>query len=149
MQIKRTTSEDKDFTTLVALLDADLRIRDGDEHSFYTQFNKVDTIKHVVVIYENEIAIGCGAIKLFEENIMEVKRMYVNPTFRGKGNATTILQALETWAKELGNKKTVLETGLKQPEAIALYKKNGYNIISNYGQYVGVENSVCFEKILL
>ena len=149
MQIKRTTSEDKDFTKLVALLDEDLRIRDGEEHSFYAQFNKVDTIKHVVVIYENEIPIGCGAIKLFEENSMEVKRMYVTPANRGKGIATLVLQALETWAKELGNKKTVLETGLKQPEAIALYKKNGYNIISNYGQYIGIENSVCFEKILL
>ena len=149
MQIKRTTSEDKDFTKLVALLDEDLRIRDGEEHSFYAQFNKVDTIKHVVVIYENEIPIGCGAIKLFEENSMEVKRMYVTPANRGKGIATLVLQALETWAKELGNKKTVLETGLKQPEAIALYKKNSYNIISNYGQYIGVENSVCFEKIFL
>ena len=146
---KRTTSSDKDFIALVALLDADLRIRDGEEHSFYAQFNKVDTIKHVVVIYENEMPIGCGAIKLFEENIMEVKRMYVNPNHRGKGIATLVLQALETWAKELDNKKTVLETGLKQQEAIALYKKNGYNIIPNYGQYVGVENSVCFEKILL
>ena len=149
MQIKRTTSNDKDFIALVALLDEDLRIRDGEEHSFYAQFNKVDAIKHAVVIYENEIAIGCGAIKLFGENIMEVKRMYVNPTYRGKGIATLVLQALETWAKELGNKKTVLETGLKQPEAIALYKKNSYNIISNYGQYIGVENSVCFEKIFL
>ena len=148
MQIKRTTSNDKDFIALVALLDEDLRIRDGEEHSFYAQFNKVDTIKHVVVIYENEIPIGCGAIKAYTENIMEVKRMYVKSTYRGRGIATLVLQALETWAKELGNKKTVLETGLKQPEAIALYKKNGYNIISNYGQYVGVENSVCFEKYI-
>ena len=148
MQIKRTTSDDKDFIALVALLDTDLCIRDGEEHSFYAQFNKVDTIKHVVVIYENEIPIGCGAIKAYTENIMEVKRMYVKSTYRGRGIATLVLQALETWAKELGNKKTVLETGLKQPEAIALYKKNGYNIISNYGQYVGVENSVCFEKYI-
>ena len=64
------------------------------------------------------------------------------------GIATQILTELEKWATELSFKKCVLETGKKQPEAIALYIKNGYKIIPNYGQYEGVENSVCFEKLL-
>jgi len=58
------------------------------------------------------------------------------------------LKNVEQWYKELGIKKCVLETGKKQPEAIALYKKNLYNIIPNFGKYEGVENSVCFEKEL-
>jgi len=74
--------------------------------------------------------------------------MYVYPKSRGKGIATAILNELEKWAFELPFKKCVLETGKRQQEAIELYKKNGYKIIPNYGQYVGIENSICFEKEL-
>ena len=74
--------------------------------------------------------------------------MYTLPQQRGKGYASIILNELEVWATELGFTSAVLETGVKQPEAIALYKKNGYNRIDNYGQYAGVENSLCFEKEL-
>lgn len=146
IQLIRTNSGNADFISLVKHLDAELAIRDGDEHSFYDQFNKIDTIKHVVVAYENDIPIACGAIKEFDPTTMELKRMYTLPVHRGKGMATKVLTELETWAKELNYKKCILETGKKQPEAIKLYKKNGYNVIPNYGQYSGMENSVCFEK---
>jgi putative acetyltransferase len=146
--IKRTDSNDKDFIELVKQLDADLAIRDGDDHPFYDQFNKIDKIKHAVVAYENDIPVGCGAIKEFEPNSVEIKRMYTLPEQRGKGIASKILAELEKWAAELTFKKCILETGIKQPEAIELYKKNGYRQISNYGQYKGIENSLCFEKIL-
>lgn len=145
--LKRTNSNDLDFQTLVRELDKDLAIRDGEDHGFYAQFNKIDAIKYVVVAYENEIAVGCGAIKKFTENAMEVKRMFVPIERRGKGIASIVLQELEKWTAELGYEKCVLETGLKQPEAIALYKKNGYSQIPNYGQYIGMDNSVCFEKV--
>jgi len=79
---------------------------------------------------------------------MEVKRMYTLPESRGKGISSKVLGELEKWATELSCKKCILETGKKQPEAIGLYKKNGYEVIPNYGQYAGIENSVCFEKDL-
>lgn len=144
--VKRTDSDNHDFIELVKHLDADLAERDGSEHSFYAQFNKIDKIKHVVVAYEEDKPIGCGAIKEYEPSVMEVKRMYTLPTHRGKGGASQILTELEKWAAELKYQTCILETGKKQPEAIALYKKNGYYIIPNYGQYAEVENSVCFEK---
>lgn len=146
--IKRTDSDDPDFKALVRQLDADLAERDGAEHGFYAQFNNIDKIRHAVVCCENGQPIGCGAIKEFSDEAMEVKRMYVSPDGRKKGIATRVLTELETWANELGYAKCVLETGKRQPEAIALYEKNGYARTSNYGQYVGVENSVCFEKLL-
>lgn len=142
----RTNSENPDFISLVKLLDADLAQRDGKEHSFYAQFNSITRLNHVVVAYKNNRAVGCGAIKEHAPDAMEVKRMYVLPECRKSGLATQILMELEQWASELGYTKCVLETGKRQPEAIALYKRNGYIIISNYGQYKGVENSVCFEK---
>lgn len=146
--LKRTDSDDKDFISLVKLLDAELAIVDGDEHLFYSQFNKIDAIKYVVVAYENAIPMGCGAIKNFAPAIMEVKRMFVLPDARGKGIASGILSELEKWASELFALKCILETGKRQTDAVSLYKRNNYKAISNYGQYAGVENSICFEKEL-
>ncbi len=148
VKIVRTNSENIDFKNLVALLDADLAKRDGDDHAFYNQFNSIDKIKHAIVLYENEKPLGCGAIKEIEPKVMEVKRMYTLPESRGKGFATKILTELELWAAGMSYEKCILETGKRQPEAIKLYKKNNYKIIPNYGQYVGIENSVCFEKAL-
>jgi putative acetyltransferase len=144
--IKRTTSSNNDFQKLVVKLDKDLAIRDGDEHAFYAQFNKTVNIKNVVVAYLNKDAIGCGAFKEYDTNTVEIKRMFVEPTFRGKGIAQQILTELELWAKENNYNACILETGKKQPEAITLYTKAGYCIIANYGQYEGVENSVCMCK---
>lgn len=146
--LKRTGSSNHDFIELVRLLDAELAERDGDDYSFYHQFNKLDKIKHVVVAYEDEKPVGCGAIKELEPGIMEVKRMYTASEHRGKGIASKVLAELERWAAELSIEKCVLETGKNQPEAIHLYKKSGYVIIPNYGQYAEVENSICFEKFL-
>ena len=142
----RTNSDNSDFRELVALLDQDLQIRDGDEHSFYAQFNKIDKIRYVVVAYENETAVGCGAFKEYEPNVAEIKRMFVRPENRGRGIAGRILTELETWAKELNYSECILETGIKQPEAIRLYQKSGYETIPSYGQYLNVENSVCMKK---
>ncbi|WP_316827568.1 GNAT family N-acetyltransferase [Pedobacter miscanthi] len=144
----RTDSDHADFRQLVALLDQDLAVRDGEDHAFYAQFNKVDAIKEVIVAYQNEVAVGCGAIKPFSAAEAEVKRMFVHPDYRKQGIAAKIVTELETWAAEFGFSSTVLETGKKQPEAIALYQKAGYHITPNYGQYIGVENSVCMIKPL-
>ncbi|MFM2394624.1 MAG: hypothetical protein RLZZ546_2606 [Bacteroidota bacterium] len=147
--IIRTNSQDLHFVNLVDLLNKELAIRDGDDHAFYSQFNQIDMIKYVCVAMENDIPIGCGAIKQFDDNAMEIKRMFTKEEHRGKGIAQAILTELEKWTLELGYNETVLETGNKQPEAIALYRKVGYNIIPNYGQYEGIENSKCFKKILV
>lgn len=144
----KTDSENEDFRELVRFLDADLAIRDGEEHSFYAQFNKIDMLKNVIVAYQDDIAVGCGAIKEYASDTVEVKRMFVPENLRGKGIASGVLKELEHWALALDYKKCILETGNKQPEAIALYHKNNYKVIPNFGQYAGVENSICFEKTL-
>lgn len=149
IKLIRTNSNNAHFQELVKALDLDLRIRDGEDHAFFAQFNKIDAIKHVVVAYENEIPVGCGAIKEYANKVMEVKRMFVKEEKRGKGIASIVLKDLEKWCTELNYEKCMLETGLAQPEAIQLYKKNNYQLIPNYGQYKDVETSVCFEKNLL
>ncbi|HNQ15860.1 MAG TPA: GNAT family N-acetyltransferase [Pyrinomonadaceae bacterium] len=146
--IRRTDSSDPDFRELVALLDAELAERDGDEHPFYAQFNKIDLIRHAVVATVDGEAVGCGAYKPYEGDIVEIKRMFVRPRGRGKGIAVAVLDELERWAREEGYSSAVLETGFKQPEAIRLYEKSGYVRIPNYGQYAGVANSLCMRKDL-
>ena len=148
MTITRTNSDNPDFRILVKLLDEDLSIRDGNEHVFYAQFNKIDKIKHALVAYQNGQAVGIGALRQYEADSMEVKRMFVLPEHRGTGIAKALLAALELWTKELGFSTCILETGKKQPEAIRLYQKSGYEIIPNYGQYEHIDNSVCMSKKL-
>lgn len=148
ISLTRINSDNSDFLDLVKLLDTDLAIRDGKDHSFFAQFNKLDSIKHVVVAYFDDVPAGCGAIKRYDDETMEVKRMFVKPEFRGKGIARAVLSELEKWTSELGYSFCILETGKKQPEAISLYKTSGFELIPNYGQYEKVETSVCMRKMV-
>ena len=146
--IQRTTSDTEDFGKLVVELDAYLKVLDGDDHAFYAQFNKSSLLKNALICYDDDKAVGIGAYKEFEPNIAEIKRMNTLPEYRGKGIAKAILTELEAWAKEEGYTTSILETGYMQVDAIGLYQKQGYQIIENFGQYAGVENSVCMKKTL-
>ena len=144
---KRNTSDNLDFQNLVVELDKYLASKNGKTNDFFAQYNKIDKIKYVVVAYDsNGVGVGCGAIKEYSAGTVEIKRMFVSVDKRGNGIAGGILKELQLWAKELGYRKCILETGDKMIEAIGLYKKDGFIIIPNYGQYVAVESSVCFEK---
>lgn len=148
ISLKRTNSSNKDFVGLVKQLDAYLKITDGDEHDFYNQYNAIKNLKQVVIAYIDDKPVGCGAFKDFENNSVEIKRMFTSEKHRGKGIASLILIELEKWASELNYDSCILETGIRQIEAVEFYKKNSYNIIPNYGQYKGVKNSLCFIKNL-
>jgi GNAT superfamily N-acetyltransferase len=82
------------------------------------------------------------------EPCAEVKRMYVARAHRRRGLARQVLAALERDARAAGTRTLVLETGLRQPEAIALYEASGYRRIPNYGYYSSSELSRCFAKDL-
>ena len=148
MKIIRTDAKNPDFIRLISELDAYLKVTDGKDHEFYNQFNGLDNIKNVVIAYKDKQAIGCGAFKKFDNETIEIKRMYVKFAHRGSGTAQAILNSLELWASEKGFKKCILETGNRQVEAIKFYKKSGYKSIPNYGQYIHMEDSNCFEKLV-
>lgn len=146
MTIERTNSTGDSSTKLVQLLDLELAEKDEAAHAVCKQYNKSDTIKHVVVAYDMDAPVGCGAIRKYSDDVMEIKRMYVLKEHRKKGVASYVLHELEEWSKELGCKYCILETGRKFPDAIKLYEKNGYSNIPNYGQYEHIESSICFQK---
>ena len=144
----RSDSNSQDFLDLVQQLDADLAQRYGTTQLSYNKYNKIQNIDTIVIAYINNIAVGCGCFKPFDEQSIEIKRMYVKPKNRGTGISKKILFELEKWAAELGFSESILETGVKQHEAIGLYNKNGYHRIDNYDQYAGMPNSICFGKCL-
>lgn len=148
VEIKRTNSENEDFCRLVLKLEKHLTCADEEAHSKCKQYNKLETMKHAVVAYLNEEAVGCGAIRPFDRNTVEIKRMFVSENVRERGVGAKILAALEAWAKELGFERSILETADLLPEAVRLYKRNNYIQIPNYGQYESMERSICFSKRL-
>ena len=144
----RTTSADADFRKMVNALDDDLNQRNGDIQRQYDQYNKIDKINHAMVIYADGIPVGCGCFKPFDSETIEVKRMFVKPELRGRQLAARLLRELEIWALEEGFTGAVLETGVRQVEAQRLYSIAGYSKTENYGQYMGMEDSLCYRKQL-
>ena len=145
MKLVKTNSDNPDFKKLSALFDEYLVDIDGDERDFFAAYNNVQ-LDSVLVVYENSQAIGCGAFKIYDTHTAEIKRMFVHPNYRNKGVANLLLSELESWATQCGFTSFILETSPKLTNAIKLYKKNGYQLIPNFGQYIGVENSICMKK---
>jgi putative acetyltransferase len=148
MHVIRSNSDNTDFQQLIRCLDEELAVRNGILQGQYTQYNIITNLGTVVVGYHDDRPSGCGCFKVFEETTVEIKRMFVTPEKRGSGIAKMILQELEKWAFEKGYRKAILETGVKQYEAIAFYTKLGYQRMDNYGQYTGNSNSLCMGKDL-
>ena len=148
IEIKRTSSSEIDFQHLVSELDWELSTRNGETNEFFAQYNKIDQIKNVIIATIDNKPVGCGAMKAYDSDTMEIKRMFVPIEMRGKGIAVHILKNLEKWAKEMNYSKCILETGNKMLEAIRLYEKSNYKVVPNYGQYNGIEDSICFKKHL-
>lgn len=148
MKIIRTTYLNPAFQELVAQLNEDLANRDGKDHPL-SQFNEIKHLKHVVVLYLKNNAVGCGAIAKYNLSAMEIKRMYVTPSHRGQQLGENILSELENWTKELGLSKCILFMGVNQPEAMKLYLRNNFSVIENYGKLKDIPDSICLAKTLL
>lgn len=151
--ITRDNSSNPNFIKLVKALDAELAIYNGDDNEYYSQFNTIDTLNHTIVIHSESLPIACGAFKPItvdksSHTSVEIKRMYVLPEYRGKGAAVLLMTELEKWAGELEYDSCILETGKFLHRAVALYKKSGYTVIPNYGQYTDMPESICFEKMI-
>lgn len=148
IELKRTNSDNPAFQSLVAKLNLYLAEINGDKHDFFMQYNNIDVLNNVIVIYKNNIPVACGAIKEYDSKSMEIKRMFVPSEQRRNGYASYVLDELQKWSKELGYSKCILETSKNMTEAVALYTKHNFQVIPNYGQYANVESSVCFEKAI-
>lgn len=148
IKILSTDNKNVDFIELTRLLDTDLWTRYGEMQAHYDKHNTIDCINEAIIIYKNQIPAACGAFKEYNSDSAEIKRIFVKKENRQQGLAKLIVSQLEESARKQGYKYALLETGIKQPEAINLYKNIGYEIIENYGPYIGDSNSVCMKKAL-
>ena len=148
MKIIRTTYVNPEFQKLVAQLNEDLARRDGKDHPL-AQFNEISNLNYVVLVLLDNKPLGCGAISNYNQTAMEVKRMYVTPSYRGQKLGECILSELENWTKELGLNKCILFMGVNQPEAMKLYLRNNFSVIENYGKLKDIPDSICLAKTLL
>jgi putative acetyltransferase len=150
ISVKRTTPDYPSVLELIKKLDKELWERYPTDQAFFAGFNKLPEDARVVIAFDDETPVGCGAFKPLNvtKNAVEIKRMYVDPSVRGRAIGVLLLENLEKWAKEDGFDIAQLETGINQPEAIRLYEKVGYERIPNYEPYIGVELSLCYAKKL-
>lgn len=146
----RSSVSNPDFQHLVEALDKELWQRYPDIEHQYAPFNSVGDEARVLVVYEEIGPVGCGCFRPMKEPAtVEIKRMYVVPSFRNRGIGKEILVHLESWAKEQGFTTAKLETARRQPEAISAYQQSGYKEIPNYGPYANLPESICMEKSIM
>ncbi|HWR37879.1 MAG TPA: GNAT family N-acetyltransferase [Patescibacteria group bacterium] len=150
MDFVYTDGSDQDFVALCDLLDDSLNESAGGEknRSQYIQYNTLNDIHDVIVVYKEKEPIGCASFKLYDTGIAEVKRVFIKKEYQGKGISKQLMSRLEEKAIEKGYRKLILETGVHLAAANGLYRQIGYSVIENYGQYKGMKGSVCMEKIL-
>lgn len=121
----------------------------GEEHrKSFIPFNISDAIHDVIIAYMDGIAIGCAGLKKYSESDTEVKRVWVEPEYRGNHIASDLMKRIESKAKEQGYQRTILQTREIMTDAVGLYKKLGYYQISNYPPYDEMDGAICFAKEL-
>jgi putative acetyltransferase len=151
VEIRRTDLASPASHRLIGALNAELEARYPEEGANFFRIDPEEVSQGrgaFLVAYIGENAIGCGAVRRIEPHVAEIKRMYVAPDVRGCGIGRQILDALEAESRQLGARRLVLETGPRQPEAIALYERAGFVEIPLFGEYIGSQFSVCMAKDL-
>lgn len=146
IKIVKTTSENSDFISLIKIFDAFLWERYPELKKDYWGNNLIEFNANVILVYLDEKPVASGCFKKYNENTVELKRMFVSPEARGLGLAQLVIKELEKEAIDQGFEVMILETLHKQTEAISLYQKAGFEIVENYEPYVGLLNSICMSK---
>ena len=148
-QLVETGVEHPDFVELVRQLDEYYYMRFRDIVLNYQQHHDLSTMKCRVVAYVDGQPAACGALKVYNETSVEMKRIFVRSEFRRQGLASQIMKTLEKLAIEQGFAYAVLETGVEMKDAIRFYQKIGYEVIPNFGSFIGDDVCICFGKPLL
>ncbi len=150
MVFYRTNGANADFIENCRLLDMDLDRRVGKKikRDKYRKYNQLDEIREAIVVYEDNKAIGGGAIRRYDDENVELKRVFVHTEYQGRGIGSRLVSSLIEWAMELGYRRMILETGELLAESCAVYRKLGFEVIPNYGPYVDMPESLCMAKDL-
>lgn len=150
MKFEYTDGCNKDFVELCHGLDDFLNELVGGEENraAYVPYNKLDDIQDVILAYDNDIPVGSVSFKKYDDECAEVKRVFIKEEYRGRGISNKLMELLEDLARKKGYKYLILESGEPLVAAMALYRKIGYEVIPNYGQYKDMTDSICMRKKL-
>ena len=148
MDYVRTDGKNEDFIENCRLLDMDLDRRVGRQikREKYQKFNQLDEIREAIVDYDHGRAVGGGAIRRYDDENIELKRVFVHNEYQGQGIGSRLVSLLIEWAAELGYRRMILETGELLAESCAVYKKLGFAVIPNYGPYADMPESLCMAR---
>ncbi len=150
MRFEYTDGSNQDFIKLCHELDEFLnRLVGGEENrSEYIAYNQLEDIHDVIVAYDGMVPVGCASFKHYSDEQAEVKRVFVREVYRGSGIAEKLMEMLEAAAEKKGYHCLILESGEPLVAAMMLYRKLGFQIIPNYGQYKDMPDSVCMGKAI-
>jgi GNAT superfamily N-acetyltransferase len=152
LDIRRSSLASSDAIRLIAALNAELMAKfpePGATHFSLSHEQVADGDGAFLIVYVDDQAVGCGAIRRLDGERAEIKRMFVSPAVRGQGIGRAIIVALEDEARRIGVTQVVLETGTRLPVAMSMYESAGYRRIPLFGEYTGSpETSVCYGKTL-
>ena len=150
MDYVRTDGKNEDFIENCRLLDMDLDRRVGKQikREKYEKFNQLDEIRETIVVYDHGRAVGGGAIRRYDDETVELKRVFVHSEYQGQGIGSRLVSLLIEWAAELGYRRMILETGELLAESCAVYRKLGFTVIPNYGPYADMPESLCMAKTI-
>ena len=146
MEIRVVSPHSADFRALAALLDAYYFTLVGDIQLKYAEPNRPENMNVLLVVYEGEEAIACGAWKAVDSETAEIKRIYVLEAYRRRGVAGALIRALEESVAGSGRKKLILETAVDTTGSHQLYLSLGYKLRDYYGSPAGADNCMCFHK---
>jgi GNAT superfamily N-acetyltransferase len=134
-------------TLLIEEVQQEYVVRYGDRDATPVEPSEFAPPRGTFVVAEVDgVPIGCAGLRSLEHDVVEIKRMFVRSPLRRKGYARQLLTELEGRARANGFRRIVLETGLAQPEALALYPSAGYEPVEPFGHYAGDPLSRCFGK---
>ncbi len=148
VEVRLSAELSAEFLDLMKRLDDELWAKNSCQQEAYHGFNAPVGLAQVAVAFAGSEAVACGAYKLRDDGRAEIKRMIVEPSARGFGISRQILRALESAAGVAGSRSLVLETSRKFVEANALYTTSGYKVIENFPPYIGMPDSLCYQKDL-
>ncbi|WP_158588715.1 MULTISPECIES: GNAT family N-acetyltransferase [unclassified Butyrivibrio] len=114
----------------------------------FVPYNNSDAIPDVLIAYSDDSAVACAGLKRYSDSDVEIKRVWVEPEYRGRHIAQDIMKYIEDKARELGYKRTILQTREIMEDAVGLYTKLGYSKIEKYPPYDNLSGAVCMAKEL-
>ena len=120
----------------------------GKNREAFIPYNISESITDVLIASVEGAAVGCAGLKAYSDSDVEIKRVWVDPEFRGNHISTAMMDALEAKAVELGFRRAILQTRPQMEEAVHLYTKRGYVLIDNYPPYDKLDGAICFAKEL-